>query len=368
MSKRNYRMTPIDPLISRDARPFGEGGRVRSLDWLSQSVVAGAVRAALWKEDPVRRPEWLERLKQVSLRGPFPLAGGKMYLPRPLDIVLSKEGDGAPEVWQIRPMEEIPEGCGTDMPVQGLLPAAPDSDGDFKPEKMDAFWSVDLMARWLAKGKEGFALEADETLATPLKDERSHVKINPDTGAAEEGMLFSTTGLDFTRRDGNAFQAWGAALEADFGDMEDLGDFTAPVGGERRLARFEAREEDGALWSPPDVKPGQKLRLVLATPALFAKGWMPGWIDERSLEGQVPGTELRVRLASAVTGRWQPVSGWSYEDDKPKALRRAVPAGSVYFFERVSGEADLDSIWLRSVCDDEQDRRDGFGLALWGGW
>ena len=368
MSEINYRMTPIDPLISRDARPFGEGGRVRSLDWLSQSVVAGAVRTALWKEDASRTPE---QLKKASLRGPFPLIGGKMYLPRPLDIVVSKEAGGA-KVWQVKPMEKgkMPEGCGANMPVPELLPAAPDPEPeqDFKPEKMAAFWSVDLMVQWLRNGRKGFSLDEKETLAAPIKDERTHAKINPDTGTADEGMLFSTTGLDFVWKDDKTFKAGGAALEVNFGDMGDLGNFTAPVGGERRLARFEVNDKDSDLWKTKDIQFGDKIRLVLATSAVFAKGWLPGWIDGQTLEGQVPGTGLKLRLVSAVTGRWQPLSGWSYEDDKPKAMRRAVPAGSVYFFQRLEGDVDMEKMWLRSVCEDKQDQRDGLGLALWGNW
>ena len=360
----NYRMTPIDPIISRDARPFGVGGRVRSMDWPSQSVLAGAVRAALWKEDPARTPD---QLKQVSLRGPFPLVEGKMYLPRPLDVVVSKDGHET-KVLQIRPMD-MPEDCGSNMPVNGLLPTALDAEEDFKPEKIDAFWSADLMTHWLRDGEDGFDLNERETLAAPAKDERAHVKINPDTGTAEEGMLFSITGLDFVRRDGAGLH-WGqAALEADFGPIgADLRDFSIPVGGERRLSRFEVHEDDKDLWKAKEIKLSDRLRLVLATPAVFAKGWLPGWIDEQSLEGQVPNTQLRVRLVSAVTGRWQPLSGWSYEDGKPKALRRAVPAGSVYFFQRLEGDADMEKMWLRSVCDDDQDQRDGLGLALWGAW
>ena len=372
-SPASYRLTPIDPLISRDARPFGEGGRVRSLDWLSQSVTAGAIRTALWKEDPARTPE---QLKQVSLRGPFPLVDGKMYLPRPLDIAVSKEGGDAPEVWQIRPIK-MPKGCGTNMPFDGLLPAAPDADKDFKPERLDAFWSADLMTRWLTKGKKGFTLDEGETLATPPKDDRTHVKINPDTGSAEEGMLFSTTGLDFTRWDGASFQSGEAALEVDFGDIgASLGNFIAPVGGERRLARFYVNSDDANLWTAKNIKLKSKLRMVLATPAVFENGWLPGWLEyieennDKSLAGQVPGTSLRVKLVSAVTGRWQPLSGWSYDDKTlgPKTLRRAVPAGSAYFFELLEGDVKLEEIWLRSVCDDEQDRRDGLGLALWGAW
>jgi CRISPR-associated protein Cmr3 len=44
-----------------------------------------------------------------------------------------------------------------------------------------------------------------------------------------------------------------------------------------------------------------------------------------------------------------------------------VPAGSVYFFEVIEGNAqELSKLWLKSVCDNEQDKKDGFGLALFG--
>jgi CRISPR-associated protein Cmr3 len=46
-----------------------------------------------------------------------------------------------------------------------------------------------------------------------------------------------------------------------------------------------------------------------------------------------------------------------------------VPAGSVYFFQKLEGDpATLATCWLQSVCDDAQEQRDGFGLALWGIW
>lgn len=113
--------------------------------------------------------------------------------------------------------------------------------------------------------------------------------------------------------------------------------------------------------------------MILATPALFANGWYPGWIGgdkNPPREGILPGTDVRVRLVSAVVGRWQPLSGWCHEKGRtgPKPMRRMVPAGSVYFFEVVAGNFVPDRVWLRSVCDEPQDRLDGFGLALWGGW
>ena len=72
--------------------------------------------------------------------------------------------------------------------------------------------------------------------------------------------------------------------------------------------------------------------------------------------------------------RWRAVSGWSLADlpgqkRGPKPVRRISPAGGVYFFEIAEGSASgLADRWLESVSDDEQDRRDGFGLAAWGVW
>lgn len=121
--------------------------------------------------------------------------------------------------------------------------------------------------------------------------------------------------------------------------------------------------------------------MILATPAIFSNGWLPAWLkckrlDDGSdvLEGTPPGAsdDLKLRLISACVDRWKPISGWSAEAKSrgPKAIRRMVPAGSVYFFEVQPGgnSSELGKLWLRSVCDKEEDRKDGFGLAVWGIW
>jgi CRISPR-associated protein Cmr3 len=122
------------------------------------------------------------------------------------------------------------------------------------------------------------------------------------------------------------------------------------------------------------------LRLVLATPALFAKGWLPGWLDDR-LEGTPPhGSGLKLKLRGVALDRWGALSGWDMRPDKPhpshqggaaRSTRRLVPAGAVYWFEILAntGAANIaERLWLASVCDAENDRRDGFGLALPGVW
>ncbi len=82
---------------------------------------------------------------------------------------------------------------------------------------------------------------------------------------------------------------------------------------------------------------------------------------------------MKLRIVGAAVGRPVHASGWDYEKGTPKPSRRLAPAGSVYFFEIEAGdeatiERFVDDIWLRPISDDEQYRRDGFGVALLGAW
>ena len=361
-----YRITPLDPLISRDARQFGAGSPMHSFSWITNTVIAGAVRTVLWKtSDNPGSKETLDALKNIPVTGNFPILDGKIYFPRPLDIIKS-----ANDIYQIKP-GEFPDGSGANMPIEGLMPSFPDAEEDFKPEKLNAFWEKDMMLHWLMHGRENFSPDEKNTLPAPAHDERVHAKIDPSAGAAKDGNLFSTTGLDFIRRDPDKGLLRGE-ISVDIGTLNLPSRFVAPVGGERRLAEFSRHDDDAALWECPgevDVT-GGNLRLVLASPAIFGNGWLPDWIDTETLTGTIPGTNAAVKLVSAVTDRWQPVSGWYYErgNSGPKPMRRAVPAGSVYFFEVISGNADAKSLWLKSICIDKQNINDGFGLVLAGKW
>ncbi len=141
----------------------------------------------------------------------------------------------------------------------------------------------------------------------------------------------------------------------------------APFGGERRLAQIcENNEDKERAWPecPDEIREAltktRYVRMVLATPALFTHGWKPGWEE---LGG------VRLTLKAAAVGRRVALSGWDFQKRGPKAVRWMVPAGSVFYFEVPDNNAPLlADQWLAPVSDDEQDRRDGYGLALWGVW
>ncbi len=367
-----------DPIVARDGRPFGgavPGGRMKGVDWLYPSVLTGSVRTLCGKlaggsfDDGV-----VSALKRIEVAGPLPLGPRGLFLPAPKDI-LKREGD-TQQCFALRPATAS-KGW-SDLPGD-LEPATlPDTaEGDFKPSPLPPFWSSAKMAEWLANpvgtGFEAPAVNGSgEYLAAPERDERFHVSLDPATGVAAEGQLFKT--VAFSLKEGTTLSAR-LRFDSNSQFAKHLTALKAihSLGGERRLAEF--RVTSSHVWNCPSTASAaldnaKLVRMVLASPAVFAHGWRPAWLDEK-FEGSPPGSSVVLKLVSACVERWKPISGWSLERGSvgPKRIRRLVPAGSVYFFDVLAGKAGaLAERWLEPVSDVEQDRRDGFGMAVWGVW
>lgn len=362
-----------DALLFRDGRPFSaEQGSLsaRTLPLPLPGTIAGFLRT--WLGNSLGW-NWTgngpNKARQVPVRAPLLLRNGQVVLPAPADaVVYQPEGQTEVAVMALRPADL--EGGGCDLPEQGLRPLA--VSRDVKPRSGYQYWSLDDAAAWLASPDDTGFKPAE--VGAPLVEERVHVSVDSARGIAEDGRLFSTRSLSFG-------EEWSLLARVGAGSSENYTGLH-PLGGERRLAHVEAVEL--SCW--PDCpavlksalqaqKTGGRVRMQLVTPALFAGGWRPGWLDEQ-LEGTPPGLDsLRLRLVGAAVKRREPVSGWVLNMRGPKPVRWMAPAGSVYFFEVLSGDPALlaEAGWLQPVSDSadntaDQERKDGYGLAVWGVW
>jgi CRISPR-associated protein Cmr3 len=403
MSTAYLTLTPRDPLIARDGRPFGrgQGNKMRGMPWPLPSVVAGSLRTALVKGTSTLdfSGEMPQRLMQVAVAGVFPVHGGQLYLPCPLDAVAEPASGGRLKALHRAVPHEAPGGCDfpENLPLRPVMLSPQQALDDFKPAPLPAWWPLDRMELWLTGSATGYGADWLDSrfLNHPLQTLRDHVSLDRDRGAADEGQIFATANLHLTHLP--RFQATGqkdarfadrfadvrlaARMTTEDAQLRELGlALWHPLGGERRLVHWSS-QGDAALWQCPQpvraaLTGARRVRLVLASPAIFAGGWRPGWLEGPSLTGAPPGTSsVQLRLVGVASGRWRAVSGWSLQPlaptgrPGPKPIRRMVPAGSVYFFEIASGDpASLADQWLAPVSDDAQEQRDGFGLALWGTW
>ncbi len=385
---------PRDPLIARDGRPFGPdpGARASTLPFPPPSTIVGGLRHKAGLDSNGRfdgSSATIERIKQLSLRGPIlaelkaDTTTVKQFLfPAPADaLILDPAGlSGASDpvrILRLAPQKLAAEPV-TNLP-DGLLPIAPTLR---VPDKVSSraphFWHQSVFECWLLNpSEEQTAKLADLGIGALDQDARMHVSVQPTTQTAREGALFQTRGLEFTWRDKEAKRrgafvtrrlGLAAAFEDDTGaclPSHFAGGF-APLGGERRLMRW--RYIDGNLPEPPDelferIIDDRRARVILISPAIFRDGYRPLLTWERN--------GVTANLKAAAVRRSQVVSGWDLHLGKPKPTRRLAPAGSVYFIEWPDGadvRAWINATWMQNVSDDEQDQRDGFGLAVLGVW
>lgn len=383
----SYNMLPKAPLLFRDGRPFGADAAyiAETLPFPLPSTVAGAFRTAYGDTHEVDFAKSAEELLKVDVAGPLmtqvDTRGGtkKVLVPAPADALCLNEDEGK-IYYRLSPMALSDDTEGMDLP-DNLCPIVPTTKSKSKPASAaPAYWHLDRMVDWLSNDTI-LKVKAERAGVERLPIEvRTHLGVDRKTLTAEHGRLFETSGLDFgeqkfsgKKNNGWCSHHYGLLVHS----TAELNSTYRTLGGESRLACIE---RDDTLWPacPEKLKKelcsSRGIRLQLVTPAIFDHGWKPGWLDD-NLTGVLPGVgDLRVKLRAAAVPRWQAVSGWDMrlkangkKQRGPKAVRRMVPAGAVYWFEVLSGSLSAaGAIWLKSISD--QQANDGFGLAVPGVW
>jgi CRISPR-associated protein Cmr3 len=378
MSTAHFALVPRDGLFCKDGRGWytSDVGRSHAHAWPLPSTVRGALRAA-WGQALMARharplsPEAWERDTQGLHLGTV------LALCRPLDEAFAPRhrlwpapADALGVAGHVRRLlpRPLPEGVGTlgtedDAALEGLWrPSIPPG----KPQPLPPFWTEDALCGWL-RGTPPAVLDAPE----PCRRTDVRVTLNAQTQTAEPGMLYQAEVLETL---GEGGLQWALGVQCVLPETAP-GFPRGPVGlgGKRRLALAEPVSA-GLFAAPaglPETSPG--LRLILATPAHFRRGWLPDGLEREEHEGHpawvgtLPGVEGRVVLRAALVPRPLESSTWDMVRRAPRATRRWVPAGSTYFFQRVDGRPfqALRPLWLAAWG---QGPEEGLGRVLPGYW
>jgi CRISPR-associated protein Cmr3 len=401
---------PHEPLVFRDGRPFGPhpGVRAQSLPFPFPSTTTGAARTQIgldehgiftWETDK------LDELKQIAVRGPLlvqlPEPGDEQeqlhwFAPAPADALLlkpSKEDKPEVKAWLKRliPLQRD-ENVYTDLtelssqfgPPLHLVGSTSMEHSKGKPvDNPPVYWHWKVFENWLRYPDDHEINNLHELGIRGLQSEtRVHMRMDRDKHTAADGALFETRGLSFTTSDEgeklHKARQLALAINIDGKDPEHAGFST--LGGERRMVYWHASNTDFPKC-PKEVIEQIKddkgaCRVILLTPAYFERGGYPEKLAKGLLQ-ELHGVQPEVK-AIAVQ-RPQVVSGWDFtrkpngrSQGSPKKTRRLAPAGSVFFLqlpdEATIIEQWVHAVWMNCISDEEQDRRDGFGLAVVGRW
>jgi CRISPR-associated protein Cmr3 len=410
---------PRDPLIAREGRPFGPdaGAAATTLPFPFPSTLAGGARSRSaidengifqYERDDQMSPEalqarlkHLEELKAIRIRGPLLVqlpnesndlaADDDAWLvPMPNDAQLLKAD--SKETVLLRRLVPLtpPPGAQTDFAQnerekqlllvgqENVTPSGPRKSLSHKLR----YWHWKWFQSWLINPAQ---LEQEKSMPLAslgyedlVRDYRLHVSMDSEREMGKDGLLFGTSGLEFTHLGDNEQRLYGARRLALAIDVEDADHGTsllpgvASLAGERRIVTWRQSTQHFPTC-PVSIKEAIKrdghCRLVLLTPASFTEGYYPTWL--RTTHAQAWGVTVKP-LAIAVR-RPQVVSGWDLAVSRPKPSRRLAPAGTVFFLsvqgdEEAALDAWIEHTWMHCISDDDQDRRDGFGLAVLGTW
>ena len=389
---KSWIVTPRDPVIVRDGRPFGPdpGARSESLPFPYPSTIAGAVRTRHGQQHGGFGTGGVtpDSVLSLSVQGPFLVQladhqstdGTQLLLPAPHDALLLQKTATMPvERSRLCPLAVDSEAHSdlhnTDAALWYVGMAAPDKSKPYS--KAPTFWWWPAYQAWLEDPQDGAIDDAMLGIRGLVKERRVHVRIDADSGSADEGFLFQTSGLEFSqqlRRNGSSLPQWALAATKTYGiyvaTQANISAGVGSLGGERRTVFWQRAERIGTHTCPEEIKKAisqaKACRMILATPALFADGWKPRF-DWLGISG------LQVAVKAAIVNRYDVVSGWDYAAQRPKKTRRLVPAGAVYYLSLAGSDAGaieqfIDRVWFQPASDAEQDRLDGFGTALLGTW
>ncbi len=402
---------PHEPLIFRDGRPFSlkPGVLAQSLPFPFPSTTTGGVRTqAGLNEHGVfvyTSDDQLEALKALKVRGPLLVQllsekDGKeqeellrWFLPAPADALLLNPPDGAPEETKAVLKRLVPiktkdmltdldstrkaRGVEQGLYLVGMQPAIAGKPFARPP----AYWNWSAFREWLVtpEGKDITMLDSLGIMG-PQQEQRVHVRMDGDSHTGKDGALFGTRGLEFVAS-GEEKRLSGAgtlalAVIVDKGAKPVPQDGFAPLGGERRIVNWwnctsnqlSCPQEELLDKIVVNEKGSWSCRVILLTPAYFEKGFYPTKLQEE-LDGVKP------TVKAIAIQRPQVVSGWDFtrgQSGTPKKTRRLAPAGTVLFME-LKGEQEairdwVKQHWLECISDQEQDRKDGFGLVVIGTW
>ena len=390
-------LRPRDGFTIRDARGFNAGGGApaRSLPWALPATVAGAVRAAVGhargyvpteRSNQAESARWLKLLDEVSVRGPLAVharldgdaPSWEPLWPAPCDAVLfpAAKSGGRSELKRLHPLRKVRAGEGVRSIGRAESAAVralgwPELDDPRKPLPLPRWWTDGDFLAWL----RGTLRAQPAPVAGPEARVDVRVSIDPSTGAARDGALFSLETREMISPMEGGLDEVAFAVDVEGAALPP--GTAVRFGGVGRTARFEAAP--ATLFAGPRVftNPVKRLRLALVTPGNFSKGWLPDWLIEPAagspaeFVGTLPGTSVRAVLRGVCLDRAVPMSGWDLVARGPRPVRRLVGTGAVYFVELDAelSAGDANALWLRSTQrDGSQEARDGYGLMVPGVW
>lgn len=385
-------LNPTDVLLFRDGRAFnaGQAQNAQTLMPPPPRTIYGALRALIMShgeensllsysaETPLTEPveRYAGTAKELGALeiGPVFFTNtktGEELFPTPADVAIAGQSESQQVVMSGPKEGKKTSNIRSNLPTGLALVWQNEQTGKTDVPKyitkkgMDKYLQLEQLVN--STSQRDFADEA----SLYIYENRTGIKIG-ESRAAEEHYLYS---VNFAR-------VLGDVRISSYVFNEQLPEFVPKkgllkLGGENKSAGYELVEE--RIPEIPErlkktIEETKRFKLVLMSPAYFKAGTTPDFVrqEEKNMRGELGGKP--VRLVGVCTNGSQQIGGYSIVRTETrgnwKKRRKYVQVGTVYYFE--ADELDVEALfkqcWWKSVQQDENLRKEGFGYTIIGSW
>lgn len=351
---------PIDTLFFRNGKPFdmGEDNWAEGVFPPSPRSFYGAIRSAYFGANPslIELANTNEDpTNSLRINGFWIKRGDGLFCPSPLDYVREKnDKTGRLIPAKLIKRSEIFAGI-----AKGGYPF------EFIPYSND---DVQSSAGYMIDNHSLFDYHPDDDIygyevsSFFSSEPKIGVGLDNKTRSNSEGKLYRV-GLNrlhnsFDQEKREFKEQVSFVLDYDF-------DFTPKVlklGGEGKTAICSVYNNDKLtkeILTSSHSEESKFFRVVFLTPSFLEKGWKLDLSDFLS-------NEFEIKLISAFVGKPEAIGGWNIKEKEPKSMKKAIPAGSAYYFQ-IKSDHSFDDVMMELkktpvLNSDEQAGREGLGL------
>jgi CRISPR-associated protein Cmr3 len=338
------KIKPTDSLFFGSGKPFNAGADswTDSSFLPNPSVIWGALFSVLYREgeiDIVDGKVSEDERKKLKIKNIYLYIEEnkvlKFLVPTPLDVYIGKQNNYISELQKVNFISNYP------LDYISMI------DKDDIEIAENSLIEIGSLFKSYQKHIVSSIYQFDKIFKA---DYKIGIKIDKDKKTAQENHLYR---IDLTQFEKNS----GFLVEYEIDEKKSFNPSgVLKLGGEGKSAKYEdikanriLRELDKYRKKAMDKIEKEKFfKLYFKTATLFKNSW---W-EKNSIKG--------LTLLSANVGKYIPIGGFDMEKNKPKAMRRFIPAGSVFVYK-----IEDESINIRETIENEikfDESYKGFGL------
>jgi len=337
----NIQINALDTLFFKDGKPFSMGEETWAVSNFppNPSVFGGFIKTIHIAQNNISIQDAKVKTQQLLINAINIVDDDILYFPIPADIICYKHNskDFKFEKLVLTKNETI---------SNYNLPFILKSSANKKTEELQGDGLVSI-----AQIKKYLNGELFDTSIIRLRDYlKSEPKIgigrNNETRTSENSMLYR---VGMQRLNKLKFQVSFSGLNIESSGFNKLG-------AEGKIVNYKESDE---YITPKVQMNSNQFKIYLSTPAIFEQGHIPTTF--------LTDFDFEIKLIACAIGKPNFIGGFDMLENQPKNMYKAVPAGSVFYYETANKEqAQVVSDKINSKSISEQLANEGYGICFTG--